>query len=157
GKQCSRYLFRTNPNDAMVANANALLMKKRPDLLEKKWFVVYHDLAWGHSNKSEFAKIPGINIVGEAGVAFGTAGRASAFAEIKSSGADAIYLALAVGDDMPSFIKQARSFGLEQFMLPPLGMPDSMLQTLGDGGVGLITGGLFGSWMTEDQNAEMKR
>ncbi|TAL84643.1 MAG: branched-chain amino acid ABC transporter substrate-binding protein [Candidimonas sp.] len=157
GKECSKYLFRTNPNDAMGANANALLMQKRPELLKKKWFVVYHDIVWGKSNKAAFSKIPGVHIVGEAGRALGTADWASVFAQIQSSGANAIYLALAVGNDLPSFIRQARSFGLTQFMLAPLGMPDSMLQTLGETGVGMITGGLFGSWMLEDHSAAMKR
>lgn len=157
GEQCSKYLFRTNPNDAMMANANAALMKRQPDLLKKKWFIVYHDFVWGQSNKAEFAKIPGINIVGDAGRPMGTADWSSAISQIRASGADAIYLALAVGDDMPAFIRQVRSFGLKQFMLPPLGMPDSMLQALGDDGVGLITGGLFGSWMLEDRSAEMAR
>lgn len=157
GDQCSKYLFRTNPNDAMVAHGTAQLMKKKPELLQKKWFVVYHDFVWGQSNKAEFAKIPGVKIVGEAGRPMGTADWSSAIAQIQSSGADAIYLALAVGDDMPGFIRQARSFGLKQFLLPPLGMPDSMLQALGTDGPALVTGGLFGSWMTEDSNKEMKR
>lgn len=157
GEQCSKYLFRTNPNDAMMANANAALMKKRPELLKKKWFIVYHDFVWGQSNKAEFAKIPGISIVGDAGRPMGTADWSSAISQIQASGADAIYLALAVGDDMPAFIGQVRSFGLKQFMLPPLGMPDSMLQALGDNGVGLITGGLFGSWMLEDRSPAMAR
>lgn len=157
GEQCSKYLFRTNPNDAMVGKANALLMKKRPELLEKKWFVVFHDFVWGQSNKAEFAKIPGIKIVGEAGRSMGTADWSSAISQIQASGADAVYMALAVGDDMPGFIRQARSFGLQQFMLAPLGMPDSMLQALGENGAGMISGGLFASWMLEDQNAEMKR
>lgn len=157
GEQCSKYLFRTNPNDAMQANGNALLMKKMPELLQKKWFVVYHDFVWGQSNKKEFEKIPGIKIVGEAGRPMGTADWSSAISQIQASGADAIYLALAVGDDMPAFIRQARSFGLKQVMLPPLGMPDSMLQALGDHAVGLTTGGLFGSWMLEDRNPEMAR
>ncbi len=157
GDQCSKYLFRTNPNDAMVGKANALLMQKRPELLQKKWFVVFHDFVWGQSNKAEFAKIPGIKIVGEAGRSMGTADWSSAISQIQASGADAIYLALAVGDDMPGFIRQARSFGLNQFMLAPLGMPDSMLQALGNNGVGMISGGLFASWMLEDQNPEMAR
>jgi len=155
GDQCSKFLFRTNPNDAMVGRANAILMKKRPELLEKKWFVVFHDFVWGQSNKAEFARIPGIKIIGEAGRSLGTADWSSAISQIQASGADAIYLALAVGDDMPGFIRQARSFGLKQFMLAPLGMPDSMLQALGDTGVGMITGGLFGSWMTENTNPKM--
>lgn len=157
GDQCSRFMFRTNPNDAMMAKGNALLMEARPDLLKKKWFIVYHDFVWGQSNKAEFAKIPGIDVVGSAGRSMGTADWSSAISQIQSSGADAIYLALAVGDDMPAFIKQARSFGLKQFMLPPLGMPDAMLQALGDDAVGLITGGLFASWMTEDQSPTMAK
>lgn len=87
----------------------------------------------------------------------GTADWSSAISQIQASGADVIYLALAVGDDMPAFIKQARSFGLQQFMLPLLGMPDMMLQTLGADGIGLITGGLFGTWMTEDENPMMAK
>ncbi len=156
GEQCSKYLFRTNPNDAMMAKANGILMKERPDLLEKKWFVVFHDFVWGQSNKGEFAKIPGINIVGEAGRPLGTADWSSAIAQIQSSGADAVYLALAVGDDMPAFVRQARSFGIDSFMLPPLGMPDAMLQAIGDDAVGMTAGGLFGSWMSEATNPAMK-
>lgn len=156
GEQCSRYLFRTNPNDAMMARANAILMKERPELLEKKWFVVFHDFVWGQSNKGEFAKIPGVNIVGEAGRPLGTADWSSAISQIQSSGADAVYLALAVGDDMPAFIRQARSFGIDSFMLPPLGMPDSMLQAVGEDAVGMVAGGLFASWMSEETHPEMK-
>jgi branched-chain amino acid transport system substrate-binding protein len=157
GEQCSRYLFRTNPNDAMTAKGNTVLMREKPELLEKKWFVVFHDFVWGQSNKGEFEKIPGVKIVGSAGRTLGTADWSSAIAQIQASGADAIYLALAVGDDMPAFIKQVRSFGLKHFMLPPLGMPDTMLQALGDDGIGLVTGGLFGSWMTETENPIMAK
>src|SRR5690606_10312810 len=102
-------------------------------------------------------KIPGIKIVGEAGRSMGTADWSSAISQIQASGADAVYMALAVGDDMPGFIRQARSFGMEQFMLAPLGMPDSMLQALGDSGAGMISGGLFASWMLQDENPEMER
>lgn len=157
GAQCNRFVFRTNPNDAMVGNATRVLMQKRPELLQKKWFIVYHDVVWGQSNKAEFAKIPGVKIVGEAGRSMGTADWSSAISQIKSSGADAIYLALAVGDDMPAFIRQVRSFGLKQFMLPPLGMPDSMLAALGSDVPQLVTAGLFGSWTTESTNKEMAR
>lgn len=155
GEQCSKFVFRTNPNDAMMARGNALLTQRQPELLKKKWFVVYHDFVWGNSNRGEFAKIPGIQIVGAAGRPLGTADWSSAISQIQASGADAIYLALAVGDDMPAFVNQARSFGLKQVMLPPLGMPDAMLKALGDAGTGFVTGGLFGSWMWEDRSPAM--
>lgn len=157
GEQCSRYLFRTVPNDAMQARANEQLLKHMPELAEKKWFVVYHDFVWGVSNKEEFKKVPGVNVVGETGRPLGTADWSSAIAQIQASGADAIYLALLVGDDMPAFIRQAKSFGLDHFMLPPLGMPDSMLQALGDDGVGLLTGALFATWTTAEENELMAR
>ena len=157
GAQCSRFVFRTNPNDAMVGNATRALLQKRPELRQKRWFVVYHDIIWGRSNKAEFEKIPGVEIVGEAGRSMGTADWSSTISQIQTSGADAIYLALAVGDDMPAFLRQANSFGLKQFMLPPLGMPDSMLAALGTDAPPLMTGGLFGSWMTEDSNKAMAR
>lgn len=160
GEQCNKLLFRTNPNDAMMAKGTELLAQRQPELLKKKWFVIFHDMVWGNSNRAEFAKIPGITIVGSAGRPLGTADWSSAIAQIQSSGADAIYLALAVGDDMPAFVGQARSFGLKQMMLPPLGMPDAMLKALGDSGVGFKTGGLFASWMSEDKSplqAEMNK
>lgn len=157
GEQCNKLVFRTNPNDAMTVKATAALMQKRTDLREKKWFIVYHDFVWGHSNKGEFAKIPNIKVVGEAGRPVGTADWASAIAQIQRSGADAVYLALASNDDLPAFIKQARSFGLKQVMLPPIGMQDAMLPAAGEGALGIQTSALFGSWMLEDKNEQIAR
>lgn len=151
GTQCSKFVFRTNRNDAMMAKGNAALIERTPALAKKKWFILYHDFVWGKSVKAEFEKIPGLNIVGSASRPMGTADWSSAIAEIQSSGADAVYLAIVIGNDMPAFVNQAKSFGLKQLMLPPLGMPDSMLQVLGDGGVGFTTGALLASWMLEDR------
>ncbi|CAN5129824.1 ABC transporter substrate-binding protein [soil metagenome] len=151
GSSCSKYVFRTNRNDAMMAKGNATLIERTPALAKKKWFILYHDFVWGKSVKAEFEKIPGLTIVGSASRPMGTADWSSAISEIQASGADAIYLGIVIGNDMPAFVNQAKSFGLKQVMLPPLGMPDSMLQTLGDGGVGFTTGALLASWMLEDK------
>ncbi len=155
GEQCSRYLFRTVPNDAMSAKANSIMMQQRKELLDKKWFVVYHDFAYGHSNKAEFAKIPGVKIVGEAGRPVGTADWSSAISQIQASKADGVYLALAVGDDLTAFVNQARGYGIKDVMMTPVGIPDSMLQALGKNGVGMIAGGLTTSWMQEDSNPKI--
>ncbi|MGB3867219.1 MAG: ABC transporter substrate-binding protein [Xanthobacteraceae bacterium] len=155
GDQCSRFLFRTVPNDAMSAKASAIMMQERKDLLAKNWFVIYHDFAYGISNKNEFAKIPGIKIAGEAGRPVGTADWSSAIAQIQASKADGVYLALAVGDDLTAFVNQARGFGINFPMMTPVGIPDSMLQALGKNGVGMIAAALTTSWMQEDTNPKI--
>jgi branched-chain amino acid transport system substrate-binding protein len=155
GEQCNRFVFRTVPNDATSAKANAIMMQKRNDLLSKNWFVIYHDFAYGISNKAEFAKIPGIKIAGEAGRPLGTADWSSAIAQIQSSKANGVYLALAVGDDLTAFVNQARGYGITDAMMTPVGIPDSMLQALGKNGVGMIAGGLTASWMQEDTNPKI--
>ncbi|HWV95865.1 MAG TPA: ABC transporter substrate-binding protein [Xanthobacteraceae bacterium] len=155
GDQCSRFLFRTVPNDAMSAKASTIMMQERKDLLAKNWFVIYHDFAYGISNKNEFAKIPGIRIAGEAGRPVGTADWSSAIAQIQASKADGVYLALAVGDDLTAFVNQARGFGINFPMMTPVGIPDSMLQALGKNGVGMIAAALTTSWMQEDTNPKI--
>jgi len=155
GDQCSRFLFRTVPNDAMSAKASTIMMQERKDLLAKNWFVIYHDFAYGISNKNEFSKIPGIKIAGEAGRPVGTADWSSAIAQIQASKADGVYLALAVGDDLTAFVNQARGFGINFPMMTPVGIPDSMLQALGKNGVGMIAAALTTSWMQEDTNPKI--
>lgn len=155
GEQCSRYLFRTVPHDGNSAKASAAMFKERPDLLARKWFVVFHDFAYGHSNKAEFAKVPNIKISGEAGRPVGTADWSSAIAQIQASDADGIYLALAVGDDLTGFVNQARGYGLNFPIMTPVGIPDTMLQALGDNGVGMMAAGLTTSWMQEAENPKI--
>jgi branched-chain amino acid transport system substrate-binding protein len=155
GEQCSRFVFRTVPHDGNSAKAMAAMFEQRQDLIERKWFVVYHDYAYGRSNKAEFAKVPGIKIAGEAGRPVGTADWSSAISQIQASGADGIYLALAVGDDLTAFVNQARAFGLKYPVLTPVGIPDTMLQALGDNGVGMLAGGLTASWMQEADNPKI--
>lgn len=155
GEQCSRFMFRTVPHDGNSAKASAAMFQQRPDLLERNWFVIFHDFAYGHSNKAEFAKIPDIKIAGEAGRPVGTADWSSAISQIQASNADGIYLALAVGDDLTAFVNQARGYGLDFPIMTPVGIPDTMLQALGDNGVGMVAGGLTASWMQEDENPKI--
>src|SRR5699024_6362339 len=63
GEHCNKMVFRTVPHDGNSAKASTEMFANRPDLLARKWFVVFHDYAYGLSNKAEFEKIPNINIV----------------------------------------------------------------------------------------------
>ncbi|MDN5843374.1 MAG: ABC transporter substrate-binding protein [Alcaligenaceae bacterium] len=155
GEQCNKLVFRTVPHDGNSAKGLAAMFEQRKDLLAKKWFVVYHDYAYGLSNKAQFAKIPNIKIAGEAGRPVGTADWSSAIAQIQSSDADGVYLALAVGDDLASFVNQVRGYGIDFPLLTPVGIPDTMLQALGDNAVGMMAGGLTASWMQEDTNPKI--
>jgi len=156
GTSCNKMLFRTAPYDAMVIKATARLMQDRADLRAKKWFVVYHDILWGRDNKAAFAAIPGVKIVGEGGRAPGLADWASMVSQIQASDADGIYLAMGTGDEMPAFVRQAREFGLKHVILAPVGMPDSMLQAVGDDGQGMVGAGQLASWMYEGASPELK-
>lgn len=155
GTACNKLLFRTAPYDAMVIKATASLMRERPDLLAKKWFVVYHDILWGRDNKAQFAAIPEVKIVGEAGRAPGLADWASMVSQIQTSNADGIYLAMGTGDEMPAFVRQVRDFGLKHVILAPVGMPDSMLQAVGDGGIGMVGAGQLASWTYEAASPDL--
>ena len=157
GTACNKMLFRTSPYDAMVIKATASLMKDREDLRAKKWFVVYHDILWGRDNKAAFAAIPGVKIVGEAGRAPGLADWASMIAQIQASNADGIYLAMGTGDEMPAFVRQARDFGLKQVILAPVGMPDSMLQAVAEGGVGMVGAGQLATWTYESASPDLQQ
>lgn len=156
GKECNPYMFRTNANDQMIAAGTAELFKTNPELAQKRWFTVLADNVFGRSSAEQLKAIPGVKIVGEAARPLGTTDWSSIMPLIRQSGAEGVFIALVVGNDMPTFIKQARAFGLDQTMLPPGGMPDSMLDAIGDGAVGITTGANVGSWMLEDQNPRMK-
>lgn len=155
GDQCSRFLFRTASNDALAAKATSMLMQERKELLGKKWFVVYHDFVYGISNKTEFSKIAGVQIVGEAGRPLGTADWSSAISQIQASKADGVYLALAVGDDLTAMVNQLRGYGINAPVIVPVGVPDSMLQAMGKNAAGMVTGGLTASWTQEDSNPKV--
>lgn len=155
GEQCSKYLFRTVPNDHLAAHSTQVMMQERKELLAKKWFVVYHDYVYGVSNKNEFSKVPGIQIVGEAGRPQGTADWSSAIAQIQASKADGVYLALAVGDDLTAMVNQLRGYGINHPVVVPVGVPDSMLQAMGKNAAGMVTGGLTASWTQEDSNPKV--
>lgn len=156
GEECNRYVFRTNPNDAMTAKANAIFIEKNPELSGKSWDVVVHDNVWGQSNAEAFKSIPGIKIDSSITRPVGTTDWSTALTKLRGNKDAGIYAALLVGADLPAFINQTRAFGIDRVILPPLGMPDSMLAELGAPAVGLRTGGLFGSWTMQNRNEKMK-
>jgi len=88
----------------------------RPDLKDRKYYVIVHDYAWGHDAGKRFidlAKQNNIKIVNEDFDRAPTSTKdwSSYISKIKASGADGIYIAF-ITNVIPIFAKQAADFGL---------------------------------------------
>jgi branched-chain amino acid transport system substrate-binding protein len=88
----------------------------RPDLKDRKYYVIVHDYAWGHDAGKRFielAKQNNIKIVNEDFDKAPTSTKdwSSYISKIKASGADGIYIAF-ITNVIPVFAKQAADFGL---------------------------------------------
>ncbi|RJR23386.1 MAG: ABC transporter substrate-binding protein [Desulfobacteraceae bacterium] len=112
-----KWVFRSGQlaNDqTAVGNVKGILA--RPDLKDRKYYVLVHDYAWGHDAGKRFielAKQNGIKIYNENFDKAPTSTKdwSSYISKIKASGADGIYIAF-ITNVIPVFAKQAFDFGL---------------------------------------------
>lgn len=111
GDSCTARMFRVNHMDAQDA------MVIRPwlaDREETKWAVLAADIAWGHDSSHSFveaAAATGKEIAIDLFSPFGTNDFAPYIQQIRDSGAEAVWIALA-GRDALTFANQASQFGL---------------------------------------------
>jgi len=111
GDSCVPRMFRVNHQDAQDAAVVKPWLASRK---EGKWAVIAADMAWGRDSGKSFvdaAKANGKQVVAEHYTAFGTNDYAPFIQQIKSSGADGLWVALA-GRDAINFAQQAKQFGL---------------------------------------------
>lgn len=155
GSKCSKYVFRTLPNDAMIAKSTELFILKEPKLKNAKWAIIYADYAWGQSSLASFKAIPDINIVSEIGRRLGTTDWASALTEIKESGATALQIAT-LGADNISLSRQYPTFGLNLDINGVNGSSDTQLQVIGESAVGMTSAGLQAPWTMEKLIPDLK-
>ena len=110
-----KWVFRSGQliND-QTARANVYGILARPDLRNRTYYVLCNDFTWGHDAAEWFIKLAkknGIKIYNENydKAPMATTDWASYITKIKSSGADAVYIALFT-NVIPVFTKQAYDF-----------------------------------------------
>jgi len=97
-----------------IGNVKGIL--DRPDLKDRKYYVIVHDYAWGHDGGKRFielAKKHNIKVVNEDFDKAPTSTKdwSSYISKIKASGADGVYIVF-ITNVIPVFAKQAADFGL---------------------------------------------
>ncbi len=138
GANCVPRVFRVNHPDSQDAAVVRPWLGTRK---EAKWAIVAADIAWGRNSGKSFAEAAKANnkqIVGEFYPAFGTNDFAPYIQQVKNSGAQGVWIALA-GRDAINFATQAKQFGLldSTFVAGVSFVTDNTVKTLGDTSKGI--------------------
>ena len=125
-------MFRTNHQDAQDAAVVRPWLGSRK---EAKWAILAADIAWGRDSGKSFvdaAKVNTKDIVAEIYSPFGSNDYAPFIQQIKSSGAEGLWVALA-GRDAINFATQAKEFGIldKVFVAGVSFVTDNNVKTLG--------------------------
>ncbi len=132
GDSCVPRVFRVNKQDAQDAAVVRPWLATRK---EGKWAVLAADIAWGRDSGHSFveaAKANNKEIVAEMYSPFGSSDYAPFIQQIKSSGAEGLWVALA-GRDAINFATQAKDFGIldKVFVAGVSFVTDANVKTLG--------------------------
>ena len=132
GDSCVPRMFLANHQDAQDAAVVRPWLGTRK---EAKWAILAADIAWGRDSGKSFvdaAKINKKEIVAEIYAPFGSNDYAPFIQQIKSSGAEGLWVALA-GRDAINFATQAKEFGIldKVFVAGVSFVTDSNVKTLG--------------------------
>lgn len=133
GESCVPRVFRVNRLDAADAAVVKPWLATRK---EQKWAIMAADIAWGRNSGQSFnaaAKDNKRQVVAEHYSPFGTNDFAPYIQQIKDSGAEGLWVALA-GRDAINFAQQAKQFGLfdKVFTAGVSFVTDNTVKTLGD-------------------------
>ena len=138
GANCVARVFRANTQSAMDAATVKPWLAQRK---EKKWAVVAIDIAWGRGSGhlfAETAKSLGKEITAELYVPANSNDFAPYIEQVKSSGAEGVWVVLA-GRDAINFAQQSKQFGLTD-AITVAGVSfttDATVKTLGDAAKGV--------------------
>lgn len=133
GESCTARMFRVNKMDAQ----DGMVIKPwLADRKETKWAIMAADIAWGQDASRSFneaAAAAGKEIVVNLFSPFGTNDFAPYIQQIRDSGAEGVWIALA-GRDAINFATQADQFGLldEVFTAGVSFVTDNTVKTLGE-------------------------
>lgn len=157
-ENCSTWIFRTNGEDLMSAEALRYLISKDQKLRDAKWFTLGHDYPFSRLVAKTVQTVKEINYVGDSFAPMDTTDWSPHIARARAVGATAIMVSVTLGTPMLQFLQQANDFGLpkEAQLVAPIGLPDWLVAKLGPLSTSLISAGSWGAWRYEDTEPATK-
>ena len=158
-QNCSKWVFRTNAEDLMSAEALKYLLAQNPKLAAAKWFTLGHDYPFSRLVAGTVKGVPGLNHVGEAFAPLDTTDWSPFIARARAAGATAIMMSVTLGTPLLQFLQQANDFGLtkDAQMVAPIGLPDWLVAKLGPLSTSVISAGSWAAWRYEDADPATKQ
>ena len=157
-QNCNKWIFRTNAEDLMSAEALKYLLAQNPKLASAKWFTLGHDYPFSRLVAGTVKGVPGLSYVGDAFAPLDTADWSPFIARARSAGATAIMMSVTLGTPLLQFVQQATEFGLtkEAQLVAPIGLPDWLVAKLGPLSTNVISAGSWAAWRYEEADSGTK-
>lgn len=157
--RCSRWVFRTNPDELMSAAALQHVIAQTPRLQNAKWFTIGHDYPWSRLIAGSVKGVKDVKYAGETFAPLDTTDWAPFVAQARAAGATAVVMPVTLGTPLLQFIQQAREFGLtnDAVLVAPIGLPDWLVDKLGDTSTRVVSAGSWAAWRYEDQEPGTKQ
>ena len=159
GKRCNKWVFRTNPDELMGKVGMRKLITQDPRLQNAKWFGLGHDYPWSRLVTSSVRDVPGVSFLGETFAPLDTTDWAPFIAQARKGGATALVIPVTLGTPLVQFIQQAHEFGLtkEAVMVAPIGLPDWLIEALGELSTSIVSAGSWGAWQYQEQDSTTRK
>ena len=157
-ENCNTWVFRTNGEDLMSAEALRYLISQNEKLKNAKWFTLGHDYPFSRLVAKTVQSVKEITYVGDSFAPMDTTDWSPHIARARSLGASAIMVSVTLGTPLLQFLQQANDFGLpkEAQLLAPIGLPDWLVAQLGPLSTSLISTGSWAAWRYEDTEPATK-
>jgi len=157
-ENCNKWIFRTNGEDLMSAEALRYLISQNPKLASAKWFTLGHDYPFSRLVAGTVKSVKELTYVGDAFAPMDTTDWSPYIARAKAAGATAIMVSVTLGTPMLQFLQQATDFGLtkDAQLVAPIGLPDWLVAKLGGLSTSVISAGSWAAWRYEDTEPATK-
>lgn len=157
-ENCNTWVFRTNGEDLMSAEALRYLISQNEKLKNAKWFTLGHDYPFSRLVAKTVQSVKEINYVGDSFAPMDTTDWSPHIARARTLGASAIMVSVTLGTPLLQFLQQANDFGLpkDAQLVAPIGLPDWLVAQLGPLSTSLISAGSWGAWRYEDTEPATK-
>jgi branched-chain amino acid transport system substrate-binding protein len=157
-ENCNKWVFRTNGEDLMSAEALRYLISQNAKLRNAKWFTLGHDYPFSRLVAGTVKSVKELSYSGDAFAPMDTTDWSPFIARARAGGATAIMVSVTLGTPMLQFLQQATDFGLtkEAQLVAPIGLPDWLVAKLGALSTNVISAGSWAAWRYEDTEPATK-